>query len=89
MNKHRYIIQPNAKEGFVSVNALGDFTKRNLSVCMGTSGVMAFRHSSLKDLAKKYGSTCKNFTPDSCDMIFPSKEAFDEFEKERNSLNRE
>ena len=35
------------------------------------------------ELATKFGAKFKNFTPDSCDMIFPNKEAMENFEKAR------
>lgn len=43
-----------------------------------------FRHQYLIELAKQYGATFKNFTPDSCDMIFPNKESMEAFEKARD-----
>lgn len=43
-----------------------------------------FRHQYLIDLAKQYGATFKNFTPDSCDMVFSNKESMEAFEKARN-----
>lgn len=42
-----------------------------------------FRHQCEIELAKKFGAKCKNFTPDSCDMIFPNKESMEAFEKAR------
>ena len=44
---------------------------------------MKFRHQSEMELAKKFGAKFKNFTPDSCDFIFPNKEAMDKFEEAR------
>lgn len=44
---------------------------------------MKFRHQAEIELAKKFGARFKNFTPDSCDMIFPNKESMDAFEKAR------
>ena len=35
------------------------------------------------ELAEKFGARFKNFTPDSCDMIFPNKESMDAFEEAR------
>lgn len=42
-----------------------------------------FRHQTEIELAKKFGASFKNFTPDSCDMIFPNKESMDAFEEAR------
>lgn len=42
-----------------------------------------FRHQAEIELAKKFGARFKNFTPDSCDMIFPNKESMDAFEEAR------
>lgn len=47
--------------------------------------VVAFRHQIEMETAKKYGAKFNHFAPDSCDMIFPNKEAFEMFERERNS----
>lgn len=44
---------------------------------------MKFRHQTEIELAKKFGANFKNFTPDSCDMIFPNKESMDAFEEAR------
>lgn len=43
-----------------------------------------FRHQAEIELAKKFGARFKNFTPDSCDMIFPNKESMEAFEKSRH-----
>lgn len=42
-----------------------------------------FLHQVEMDLARQFGATFKHFTPDSCDMIFPSKESMEAFEKAR------
>lgn len=42
-----------------------------------------FLHQVEMNLAKQFGATFKHFTPDSCDMIFPSKESMEAFEKAR------
>ena len=42
-----------------------------------------FRHQTEIELAEKFGARFKNFTPDSCDMIFPNKESMDAFEEAR------
>lgn len=42
-----------------------------------------FRHQAEMDLAKQFGATFKHFTPDSCDMVFPSKDSMEAFEKAR------
>ena len=42
-----------------------------------------FRHQAEMELAEKFGAKFKNFTPDSCDMIFPNKESMDAFEGAR------
>lgn len=47
-----------------------------------------FRHQYLIELAKQYGATFKNFTPDSCDMIFPNKESMEAFEKARDEYTK-
>jgi len=47
-----------------------------------------FRHQYLIELAKQYGATFKNFTPDSCDMIFPNKESMEAFEKTRDEYTK-
>lgn len=51
--------------------------------------VTAFRHSYLQKLAEAFGAKCKNFTPDSCDMTFPNKKAFEEFEEARMYIKPE
>ena len=48
-----------------------------------------FRHQSEMELAKKFGARFKNFTPDSCDMIFPTKEAMEAFEEARKEFAME
>lgn len=50
---------------------------------------MKFRHQCEIELAKKFGARFKNFTPDSCDMIFPNKESMDAFEKARKEYAKE
>lgn len=44
---------------------------------------MKFRHQCEMELAEMFGARFKNFTPDSCDMIFPNKESMDAFEEAR------
>lgn len=48
-----------------------------------------FRHQAEMELAKKFGARFKNFTPDSCDMIFPNKESMDAFEEARKEWAKE
>ena len=42
-----------------------------------------FRHQAEMSLAMQFGAKFKNFTPDSCDFIFPDKESMDAFEEAR------
>ncbi len=39
-------------------------------------------------LAMQFGAKFKNFTPDSCDFIFPDKESMDAFEEARKEEAR-
>lgn len=55
--------------------------KSMLNFFVQSQNVTAFRHSYLQKLAESFGAKCKNFTPDSCDMIFPNKEAFENARK--------
>lgn len=52
--------------------------KSMLNFFVQSQNVTAFRYSYLQKLAESFGAKCKNFTPDSCDMIFPNKKAFEE-----------
>ena len=63
--------------------------KSMLNFFVQSQNVTAFRHSYLQRLAESFGAKCKNFTPDSCDMIFPNKEAFEEFENARKLVKPE
>jgi hypothetical protein len=63
--------------------------KPMLNFFVQSQNVTAFRHSYLQKLAESFGAKCKNFTPDSCDMIFPNKEAFEEFENARKHVKPE
>ena len=47
---------------------------------------MLFRHQNEMALARKYGAKFKNFTPDSCDFIFPNKEAMQAYTRERDRI---
>lgn len=60
-----------------------------LNFFVQSQNVTAFRHSYLQKLAESFGAKCKNFTPDSCDMIFPNKEAFEKFENARKLVKPE
>ena len=60
-----------------------------LNFFVQSQNVTAFRHSYLQKLAESFGAKCKNFTPDSCDMIFPNKEAFEKFENARKRVKPE
>lgn len=63
--------------------------KPMLNFFVQSQNVTAFRHSYLQKLAESFGAKCKNFTPDSCDMIFPNKEAFEKFENARKLVKPE
>ncbi len=63
--------------------------KSMLNFFVQSQNVTAFRHSYLQKLAESFGAKCKNFTPDSCDMIFPNKEAFEKFENARKLVKPE
>jgi hypothetical protein len=63
--------------------------KSMINFFVQTQNVTAFRHSYLQRLAESFGAKCKNFTPDSCDMIFPNKEAFEKFENARKLVKPE
>ena len=63
--------------------------KSMLNFFVQSQNVTAFRHSYLQKLAESFGAKCKNFTPDSCDMIFPNKEAFEKFENARKFVKPE
>jgi len=63
--------------------------KSMLNFFVQSQNVTAFRHSYLQKLAESFGAKCKNFTPDSCDMIFPNKEAFEKFEDARKLVKPE
>lgn len=47
--------------------------------------VTLFRHQCEMNLARQFGAKFKNFTPDSCDFIFPNEAAAEAFEKIRNN----
>lgn len=48
-----------------------------------------FRHQFEMALARQFGAKFKNFTPDSCDMVFPNKQAAESFERLRTGYAME